>query len=115
MSGRSKNHTLKGGTSSYSLCTGAPPPGITPSLKEAVPCFANCRGWKLSLSERKKLRTERSIGYCGKRSILEEFDKNKSGRSVPTESLVEPNDKTQPSLCVVGLFDPAQTGYLVYR
>ena len=58
------------------------------------------------------MRTERSIGYCGKRSILEEFDKNKSGRSVPTESLVEPNDKTQPSLCVV---DPAQTGYLVYE
>ena len=65
-----------------------------------------------TLSERKKLRTERSIGYCGKRSILEEFDKNKSGGSVPTESLVEPNDKTQPSLCVV---DPAQTGCLVYR
>ena len=65
-----------------------------------------------TLSERKKLRTERSIGYCGKRSILEEFDKNKSGGSVPTESLVEPNDKTQPSLCVV---DSAQTGCLVYR
>ena len=62
-----------------------------------------------TLSERKKLRTERSIGYCGERSILEEFDKNKSGGSVQTESLVEPNDKTQPSLCVV---DPAQTGCL---
>ena len=47
-----------------------------------------------TVSDRKKLRTERSIGYCGKRSILEEFDKNKSGGSVPTESLVEPNDKT---------------------
>ena len=64
------------------------------------------------LSERKKLRTERSIGNCGKRSILEEFDKSKSDGSVPTESLVEPNDKTQPSLCAV---DPAQTGCLVYR
>ena len=65
-----------------------------------------------TLSERKKLRTERSIGYCGKRSIVEEFDKIKSGGSVPTELLVEPNDKTQPSLCVV---DPAQTGCLIYR
>ena len=65
-----------------------------------------------TLSERKKLRTEHSIGYCGKISILEEFGKNKSGGSVPTESLAEPNDKTQPSLCVV---DPAQTGCLVYR
>ena len=45
-----------------------------------------------TLSKRKKLRTERSIGYCGKKSILEEFDKNKSGGSVPTESLVEPNE-----------------------
>ena len=63
-----------------------------------------------TLSERKKLGTERSIGYCGKRSILEEFDKNKSGGSVQTESLVEPNDKTKPSRCVV---DPAQTGCLV--
>ena len=25
MSGRSKNHTLKGGTSPYSLCKGVPP------------------------------------------------------------------------------------------
>ena len=62
-----------------------------------------------TLCERKKFRTERSIGYSGERSILEEFDKSKSGGSVPTESLVEPNDKTQPSLCVV---DPAQTGCL---
>ena len=28
MSGRSKNHTLKGGTSPYSLCMGVPPRGI---------------------------------------------------------------------------------------
>ena len=26
MSGQSKNHTLKGGTSPYSLCMGVPPP-----------------------------------------------------------------------------------------
>ena len=64
------------------------------------------------LSKRKYLRTERSVGYCGKRSILEEFDKNKSGGSVPTESLVEPNDKTQAFVFYV---DPAQTGCLVYR
>ena len=62
-----------------------------------------------TLSERKKLKTDRSFGCCGKRSILAEFDKNKSGGSVPTESLVEPNDKTQPSLCVV---HPAQVGCL---
>ena len=28
MSGRSKNHTLKGGTSPYSLCMGVPPPRV---------------------------------------------------------------------------------------
>ena len=28
MSGRSKNHTLKGGTSPYNLCMGVPPPPV---------------------------------------------------------------------------------------
>ena len=35
MSGRSKNHTLKGGTSPYSLSMGVPPPrGLAASLAE---------------------------------------------------------------------------------
>ena len=51
MSGRSKNHTLKGGTSSYSLCMGVPPPGAWPSqgvitnylLTESEVCTGNIK------------------------------------------------------------------------
>ena len=44
MSGRSKNHTLKGGTSLYSLCMGVPPPPGRPSLTLNQLEIKLCRG-----------------------------------------------------------------------